>query len=219
MILSEHMSKKIILQSLISGEDADGLLQSVVSRIEAGEVFVYPTETIYGIGGRADSEDVRKKIIKAKRRPPELPLILLAGHKKIFMDFNVRFSPLAQTLARHFWPGNLTMVLPFENSASTIGVRVSDHPFIQALYKTLQIPLFSTSANLSGQAYVNDPAAIYSLFEKNVDCMIDAGVLPPSPPSTVIKIRSDDTVEIVREGKVSKEQIVSVIVTALNNKT
>ncbi|HEX7511474.1 MAG TPA: Sua5/YciO/YrdC/YwlC family protein, partial [Chitinivibrionales bacterium] len=86
-------------------------------------------------------------------------------------------------------------------------------------YKTLHKPLFSTSANFSGQAYVNDPAAIYSLFEKNVDFMIDAGVLPPSPPSTVIKICSDDTVEIVREGKVSKEQIFSVIVTALNNKT
>jgi len=213
------MAEKIPLSALLSGHDSSGLLHSVTRRIEAGEIVVYPTETIYGIGGRADSEAVRKKIVKAKHREPRRPLILIAAKKEHFVDFNVHFSPIAETLARHFWPGNLTMVLPFKNGSAAIGVRVSDHPLIQALFRELKTPIFSTSANLSGQAYANDPAIIYSLFKENIDFMIDAGVLPPSPPSTVVKILSDDRVEIVREGKVPKEEILSVVVTALNDKS
>ncbi len=213
------MAEKIPLSALLGGPHSQGLLQSISGRIEAGEIAIYPTETIYGIGGRADSSDVKNKIVKAKQREPRQPMILIAANKENFIDFNVHFSPIAEILARRFWPGNLTMVLPFENKAAAIGVRVSDHPFIRELFKTVKTPLFSTSANRSGHAYVNDPAVIYSLFKDRVDFMIDAGALPPSPPSTVVKILSDDRVEILREGKIPKEEILSVVVTALNNKT
>jgi L-threonylcarbamoyladenylate synthase len=209
------MTEKISLHALLDGQGASALLKKVAQRVEAGEVFAYPTETIYGIGGRADSDEVRKKIIKIKKRKSVDPLIVLAGTKKDLIDFGVHFPPLAETLAKHFWPGRLTMVLPYGNDGQTMGVRVSDHPFVRALNTLFSMPLFSTSANFSGQPYENDPEGIFTMFDGKIGFMIDAGALPPSPPSTVVSILSDSKITILRDGAVPREKIMSVVVAFL----
>ena len=211
------MSERIFLDSLLNGR-ASARFESIARRIEAGEVFIYPTETIYGIGGRADNEDVKRKILRAKKRKADHPMILIAGDKRAFIDFGVCFPTIAQTLAQHFWPGHLTLVLPFGNTKETIGVRVSNHPFITELYKTLKVPIFSTSANISGQSYVNNPEFIFSIFEGKVNFMIDAGILQPSLSSTVVKILSDKKIELLREGVIPKEKIMSVIIDGISEK-
>jgi L-threonylcarbamoyladenylate synthase len=207
------MPDRIPMYALL--EDA-GKVLSVVKHIEAGDVFVYPTDTIYGIGGRADSNAVNKRIIAAKSRPPSNPMILLAGRKDVFTAFGVKFSKLADVLADHFWPGNLTLVLPYMDEKQTVGVRVSGHPFINVIYESLDVPVFSTSANISGEPYINDPDAIYSVFQDKIDFMVDAGVLPPSPPSTIVRIVSDLKIEIVRVGVIPEEKIMSVVVNNIN---
>ena len=85
------------------------------------------------------------------------------------------------------------------------------HPFISELYKELEVPIFSTSANLSDQPYKNDPDFIFSLFDNKVDFMIDAGVLPESKPSTIVKVTRDDSHEIIREGAIEKKQIHAIL--------
>jgi L-threonylcarbamoyladenylate synthase len=203
------MAERIQLSELFDGPHASKILAEVVNRIEAGEIFVYPTETIYGIGGRADSEAVKKRIIKAKVRKPENPMIMLSGNKHFFDDFGIDFPKAGQLLAGHFWPGQLTLVVPFRNKKGTVGVRVSDHPFITKLYEHLKVPVFSTSANISGQPYENDPDEIFDLFESKVDFMVDAGVLPPSPPSTVVNVIDDKKIEVVREGAIEAKELLA----------
>jgi L-threonylcarbamoyladenylate synthase len=213
------MTEKIDLSSLLAGPGADLNLKNIAKRIKDGDIFAYPTETIYGIGGSADRADVQEKIEKIKNRESGNPLIILAGSKKIFIDFGVHFSPIADVLAHHFWPGPLTMVLPFGNKGQTIGVRVSDHPFVCAINALLTIPIYSTSANISGKPYVNDPDEIFRIFKDQIGFMIDAGVLPPSPPSTVVSILADSRIALLRDGAIPKEKVMSVVIDSLQGKS
>ncbi|MGB7566280.1 MAG: Sua5/YciO/YrdC/YwlC family protein, partial [Chitinivibrionales bacterium] len=103
------------------------------------------------------------------------------------------------------------LVLPIKNKKETLGVRVSNHPFIQAIFTRIKTPIFSTSANMSGNDYKNDPDEIFSIFSKRVDFMVDAGKLASSRPSTIVRVLPDNTVKIIREGAISAEQIKFVI--------
>lgn len=201
------MTERIPLAPLLSGAGARKRMAALANRVMNGAVFIYPTETIYGIGGRADSREVEKRIRSIKERHKASPFILIAADKKYFRSFDLHFTQNATLLADKFWPGNLTLVLPSKKTSDGVGVRVSNHPFITALFSTMSIPIISTSANLSDQQYVNDPDEIFRTFDGKVDFVIDAGKLPESRPSTVVKVHDDGSAEIVREGVVSKKEV------------
>jgi L-threonylcarbamoyladenylate synthase len=180
--------------------------QHILKEIEKGAVFVYPTETIYGIGGLTVGEFVFRRVLEVKKRPPENPFILVASKRECISSLKPRFSASAELLASKFWPGPLTMVVICECSGDETALRITDHPFIVEVNKHFVLPLISTSANISGELYNADPDHIYNVFFDSVDFMFDAGWLPPSKPSSVIKI-VNDSVEILRGGAVSEEQI------------
>lgn len=198
--------ERLDLEEILLGDQSSESYVQMIEKIRQEALFVYPTETIYGIGGIA-SDRVREKIYKAKKRKPENPLILIAGNVTIFSENNVVLNKRAELLAEAFWPGNLTLILPVDDSSETVAVRVSDHPFLQRLAQDVRMPLFSTSANISGTKYVNDPETIYYLFSDSIDFMVDAGVLPTSSPSTVVDVSRTDTYTIVREGAVSSDAV------------
>jgi L-threonylcarbamoyladenylate synthase len=205
------LTERIPLDALLSGAGAKTRMAALANRVIDGAVFVYPTETIYGIGGRADSPAVEKRIRSIKERQKASPLILIADDINRFNLFHLQFPSNAKLLAKRFWPGNLTLVLPSDKSQDGIAVRVSNHPFIIALYEKLDVPIYSSSANMSDMPYVNDPDLIFRTFEGKVDFIIDAGKLPESKPSTVAKVNRDDTVEILREGIIGKKEIVTTV--------
>ncbi len=213
------MTERIPLVSLLSGEHSSSLMKACVGRVKNGAVFVHPTETIYGIGGRADSREVERRIRSIKERKKPSPFIIIAGNRNCFDPLGLSFSRSAAILAEEFWPGNLTLVLPSKDAPEGIGVRVSNHPFVVALCAELGVPIFSTSANLSDSPYVNDPDAIFATYNGAADFMVDAGVLPVSQPSTVVRIRADDSVAILREGAVPREQILHALRGKSNEKT
>lgn len=184
---------------------------AVAERIRSGQVFVYPTETIYGIGGRGDDPRVETKIIRVKKRAPDNPMILLAASVASFDGCDLWWTAAAKRCAAAFWPGLLTMVLPAENVPQGVAVRVSDHPVVKTLCESCPVPLFSTSANISGEEYDPDPQAIYTSVGTRCDFMIDAGMLPPSLPSTVARFSEDGSVEVLREGCISIEAIRTAI--------
>jgi L-threonylcarbamoyladenylate synthase len=203
--------ERIPLTSLLeTGPCAVSLLKNIAAAIDKGAIFVYPTETIYGIGGGYGSPDVEAAIFRAKKRISSAPLILIASDRSFFNALSLTFPPAAETLARVFWPGMLTLVLPSPFKPEGIAVRVSSHPFITALFEHCITPLYSTSANMSGEAYVNDPDIIYSQFSGVIDFMIDAGPLPASPPSTVVRVGADNALEVVREGVIPVEKITAL---------
>jgi L-threonylcarbamoyladenylate synthase len=198
-------TERIALRDLLD-PGGEAFLADVAARIRGGAVFIYPTETIYGIGGRYDRDDVYSRIISAKVRPPENPFILIGGTVECFAPLSLTFTPVAERLADAFWPGLLTLVLPGADSKS-VAVRVSDHPFIAALAGHFPWPLFSTSANISGKPYQPAPDAIFATIGDRVDFMIDAGLLPYSLPSTVARVENDGRVAVLREGGISAAMI------------
>lgn len=201
------MSADRIALSFPPGSEHRKMLKEVAGRISRGEVFVYPTETIYGIGGRFDDPEVYRKIIAAKVRPHEQAMILVAGRRDALDRLDLTFPPAARELASAWWPGPLTMVLPSKEHPEGVAVRVSDHPLLAALATHVNVPLYSTSANVSGSPYVPDPDAIYTLMKDRVDFMIDAGTLPDSKPSTVVRVTGDNAVSVLREGSIATAMV------------
>lgn len=184
----------------------------IAGRVAGGSVFVYPTETIYGIGGTINVPGVREKIFRAKKRGPAAQLIMIAAHRKFFKPIPLTFPPAAEALAKAFWPGKVTLILPAADEPEGIAVRVSDHPFITTLFHYCTSPIYSTSANMSGAPYCNDPDLIYSQFAEAVDFMVDAGPLPESTPSTIVRVLENNNVTVIREGIVPGDQILAVSV-------
>ena len=203
-------AERIALETLLCDTHSpDSALARLAERIEAGSIFVYPTETIYGIGG-CMRDAVEQKIIAAKKRRPDSPMILIASSQEAFAALGIRLNALATMLAEKFWPGNLTMVVATGQEHTTAAIRVSAHPFLQALGKHYNSPVYSTSANISSEPYNSDPDTIYRLFSNNVDFMVDAGMLPPSPPSTVVEILDSD-IKILREGAIAAQELVALV--------
>ncbi|MBN1128500.1 MAG: L-threonylcarbamoyladenylate synthase [Chitinispirillaceae bacterium] len=176
-------------------------LKKLAGRIMAGAVFIYPTETIYGLGGGYGIPGVAEKIQAIKGRVRDHPLILVASDVSFFSTLDLKWTHTALRLAEQFWPGMLTLVLP-RKSGGDLAVRVSPHRFIAALFSGITTPLYSTSANVSGEPYDPDPETIFRKLGTRVDFMIDAGRLPHSLPSTVLKVFDNGCVTVLREGAV-----------------
>lgn len=205
--------ERIALTDLL-GTQGTALRSDIANRIAHGAVFIYPTETIYGIGGRADSTAVAARIYDIKQRSAANQMILLAATREHFNQLNLCFPDAAEMLAKEFWPGRVTLVLPQQNNPSGIAIRVSNHPFIIALSASFPHPLFSTSANISGTPYIPDPDVLFRTIGSKVDFFIDAGRLPQLLPSTIVKISRENAVTILREGIVSATAIFSAAATS-----
>jgi L-threonylcarbamoyladenylate synthase len=203
----EKQSKRIALASLVTGYYAKKKCQEIAERIKEGALFIYPTETIYGIGAAAGSIDSGNRICALKKKAAGGPLILVAGKRDAFNALPLVFPAAARALADKFWPGNLTLVLPTTDGREPMGIRLSPHPFLKALAVFLDVPVYSTSANMHEADYINDPAVIFKTFGNEIDFMVDGGVLPASLPSTVVKISTENVVTVIREGAITKEQI------------
>jgi L-threonylcarbamoyladenylate synthase len=201
---------RIELGHLLSPE-GENLLKQVAVDIKDGAVFVYPTETIYGIGGNTELSYVNEKIFNTKQRPTENPMIHLAAKLEVFSSLLDCSPPVARFLANTFWPGLLTIVVVTDEIGSGIAIRLSGHPFLMKLFEFVNFPIYSTSANVSGENYNPDPDYIYDTFKNKVNFMIDGGFLPPSAPSTVVKIESNTCVKVIREGVLSKVSIRSAL--------
>jgi L-threonylcarbamoyladenylate synthase len=214
MTPTEHFLLEDLLKEH-AGSLPSGRLRVIADCIGRGAVFVYPTETIYGIGGSSAVPGVKERIFRAKRRAPDNDLILIAPDRAFFSRIPLIVPPAAEALAAAFWPGRLTLVLPLRHEAASVAIRVARHPFIDAIFPFLEAPLYSTSANISGEAYTNDPARISAIFAGKIDFFIDAGSLPASPPSTVVKIGRDGTAELLREGAIPADRIEEIAGTAI----
>jgi len=122
-------------------------------------------------------------------------------------------------VSNHFWPGPLTIVLPLtgtlpkilNNDSGFIGVRVPNHTFTLELLKKLNKPLTGTSANISGSPPSKDVNVIKTLFQNDVERIIDIKCGAEELSSTVIKIDNNEGLTVLREGPISKDEIFKVV--------
>jgi len=190
----------------------------VVTHLQGGGLLAYPTETVYGLGSRAVQADVAA-LAALKGRTAAKPFLLLISDRSMAEAHGLAFNASADALARAFWPGPLTLVLPggsgrlpdlLRGPDGGIAVRWTSHQSIAQLVAALGVPLTSTSANLPGQPPGPGAAAIARDFAPAVDAgrllVLDGGVLGNRPPSTVVDCTRPQA-QIVREGTLSVAEL------------
>ncbi|MCI0434674.1 MAG: threonylcarbamoyl-AMP synthase [Gemmatimonadetes bacterium] len=204
---------------LRSVTDASRAASRVADALDRGWLLAHPTETVYGFGCALD-EDALEVLARLKRRLDQKPFLVLLPDEHA-LD-GLAWTDAARALASAFWPGPLTLALRTEgrmfpsrirSEAGTVAVRVPGHAAMAALLRAIRRPVTSSSANLPGQPPARDSASVRkTLREAGADSailLLDAGVLPPSPPSTIVDC-SVDPPRIMRAGAITTGELVNV---------
>jgi L-threonylcarbamoyladenylate synthase len=191
----------------------DDDLQLCMRVFQAGGVVVFPTETVYGIGCNAFFLPAIHTIYALKGRSYTKPLPLLLGDQSQLPLVARDIPSEAWSLAQAFWPGPMTLVLKTASLASaatrgkeTVAIRIPNHGTVRQILLSLNLPLATTSANLSGHPAAKDFNAVKKSFFGQVPLMIDGGKCSISKESTVV-----DAIQfpftILREGALVKSKL------------
>ncbi len=182
-------------------------IEKAASALKDGDLVVLPTETVYGVAADPRAADAVGRIYRAKGRADEKPIALFAAELNQVEQYGARVSPKAVRLARRFWPGPLTLVLPC--TSGFVGFRVPDHPVPLAVLRRMGAVLAVTSANRSGEPPAITAQEAAAALGSYVSIVLDAGPSPGGTPSTVVKV-DGEKLEILREGAISREEILRV---------
>jgi len=189
-------------------------LDQALEALRSGEVIVFPTETIYGLGADALHEEAVVQVSALKGRDAKNPIALIIADLDMLKEVVVDSPPIAERLMSVFWPGPLTLVLPARKGLSPllcnpdggVGVRVSSHPIASALVKRLGRPLTATSANPSDAEPARTIAQAQTYFANRLRIFIDAGELKGQKGSTVVECHGD-RYKVIREGEISSQEL------------
>jgi L-threonylcarbamoyladenylate synthase len=179
--------------------------KNIANKLKKNEIMIYPTETIYGIGGNALINSVYKKIMSIKKRKEDKNFIWLFKDVDMIKNY-VSLNKIEEKIINKYLPGALTIILKSKISDyETIGVRISPHPFLKNLFEYINFPLISTSANISNNKYIHDFNRIVDIFKDKVNFFIKDDDKKDKKnaylPSTIIKV-TNNKVKIIREGQI-----------------
>jgi len=190
----------------INQENPQGrLIAQVVEKLKQGGVIAYPTDTTYGIGCNIFNQRGIKSIYQIKQRDARKPFSFICSDLSDVANY-AQVSNFAFKIMKRHLPGPYTFVLDatrvvpdtLTTRQKTVGIRIPDDEIALAIVRLLGHPLVTTSANLTGEAPLHDPAEIEKTMGRILDVVIDGGIRY-GDPSTVISL-IDDQVEVLREG-------------------
>lgn len=180
-------------------------------------IFIYPTETCYGIGCEISDLESIKRIFKSKGRTSEKGLIVIVPDMDSWREITIP-NKVAISLAENFWPGPLSLVCVAKKAVpkeicqksgkdATIACRESSNEIASALSKEYG-PIISTSANISGERNSYSLEEVPQSLKNIADMVIDGGELIENKPSTVYDCVN---MKVIRRGEVSEDQIDEVV--------
>lgn len=211
------MSSKSDLEIL--HPDAAGIARAA-QLLRCGQLVAVPTETVYGLAARADSEQAVAAIYRAKGRPDFNPLIvhvasLAKAHELAELDAR------AERLAARFWPGPLTIVAPSRAETPivpavtaglpTIALRVPAHPIARLLLEETGLPLAAPSANRSGGVSPTCAGHVTASLGEGVAAVLDGGACPSGLESTIIALRPNGNWQMLRCGPITEEDVAALL--------
>ncbi len=181
------------------------LIQRVVEILKQGGVIGYPTDTTYGIGCDIFNKKGVKQIYQIKQRDPRKPFSFICADLSDAANYCQVSNFAFKTMKRNL-PGPYTFVLEATRSVPdllttrqrTVGIRIPDNQIALGIVRELGHPLVTTSANVSGEAPLHDPALIEEQLGRMLDVVVDGGILM-GEPSTVISLVGD-RLEVLRQG-------------------
>jgi L-threonylcarbamoyladenylate synthase len=185
--------------------------------LDEGQVVGLPTETVYGLAGDGLNPQALARIFEIKQRPLFDPLILHFTDADSAFRLAARVPDLARELARRFWPGPLTLVLPKKDAVPdlatsglpSVALRVPVHPVAQAVLRAFERPLAAPSANRFGRISPTDAAAVSTELGGAVSLILDGGPCLVGVESSVLDLSGDRPV-LLRAGGVPVEELEAV---------
>lgn len=189
-------------------------IEEVVQILKSDGIIIFPTETVYGIGGNALSNKVVDKVYEAKKRPRDKAVNIMVANADQIEKYAIITSDLEQKIINKFMPGPITIILKkrpdfgdyFTADNDTIGVRIPNQKIINEILNRVDFPLIAPSANISGKDSGIEASVIADDFKDTVDAIIDGGRAELSTSSTIVKVVNDEII-ILREGTISKKEI------------
>jgi L-threonylcarbamoyladenylate synthase len=186
--------------------------------LRAGEVVALPTETVYGLAANALDARAVRRIFEVKGRPANNPVIVHVADVKMARRCVAEWPAAADALARAFWPGPLTLVLPRSSEipdivtagGATVGVRWPSHPFIQAVIRECDFPLAAPSANLSNSISPTNAQHVAKDLANTIKLIVDGGQSQVGIESTVLDLTAH-LPEVLRPGMIGEESIRAVL--------
>ena len=186
--------------------------------IRQGGLVAIPTETVYGLGANGMDESAVAKIFEAKGRPQDNPLILHLYGAEQMVDYCENIPESAWLLAKTFWPGPLTMVLPAKDHVpkrttgglSTVAVRCPDSPITRQIIRLAGVPLAAPSANISGKPSTTTAEHVRHDHDGRIDAIVDGGPCRVGVESTIIDL-TEERPRLLRPGGVTPEQLLEVL--------
>ena len=186
--------------------------------IKKGGLVAFPTETVYGLGGDALNPDSSGKIYAAKGRPSDNPLIVHIAEFEDLKLITEEIPEIAYTLAKHFWPGPLTMIFRKSNQVpkettgglDTVAVRMPRHKTALELIKAAGGFVAAPSANISGRPSPTLAKYVQEDMDGRIDMIIDGGIIEIGLESTIIDLTEAVPI-ILRPGFITREMLQAVI--------
>jgi tRNA threonylcarbamoyl adenosine modification protein (Sua5/YciO/YrdC/YwlC family) len=197
----------MIIKKIDSKNPDSEIINGAVEMLKNGNIIVYPTDTIYGIGCDILNKKAIATIQQIKNRKKQKPLSIICSDLKDISRWAI-VSNFQYKILKKYLPGAFTFILKASNDApkilqdpkrKTIGIRIPENKICLEIVESLGNPIITTSVNLSGEKNYVDPNEIKKDWYGKVDLILDAGKLI-NDPSTIISL-IDDKVEIIRQGK------------------
>ena len=211
------MDTKIIKIDILD-EKYEAELLCAADVIKAGGLVVFPTETVYGLGADATREESVKKIYAAKGRPSDNPLIIHIADSSD-ADRYAYTSEIYYRIAERFMPGPITVILPSKDTVplstrgglDTVAVRCPENPIARKLIELSGTAIAAPSANLSGTPSPTSADHVIADMSGRVDVIIDGGDSEIGIESTIVKIENDGSLTLLRPGKITVDDLLSVV--------
>ncbi len=205
------MNTEIIKMESLNAQGDDILRAAEILR--DGGLVVFPTETVYGLGGNGCDAEAAKRIYAAKGRPSDNPLIIHLASPEDAEKYAYT-TPLYHRLARAFMPGPLTVILQKRESIphsvtgglDSVAVRVPSHPVAHALCEAAGIPIAAPSANLSGKPSPTSADHVIADLSGRVDMILDGGESEIGLESTIVKL-DGDSLTLLRPGAITYDAL------------
>ena len=187
-------------------------IKKAAAVLNQGGILIYPTETIYAIGAKIDSEAAIEKLYKIKNRPVNQPTSVVCSELKQVASYCF-LTKAESRLAENFWPGALTICLQAKKNVpasilapdNTLGVRIPSFPWLIKLIKAVSSPILCPSANFRGRVAPSKLSQIDKKLTDLIDYIVD--IEPEGKnPSTIVKL-TESKINIIREGVIKKSEI------------
>jgi L-threonylcarbamoyladenylate synthase len=201
---------------ILNGYETAAIAEAVAT-LRAGDVVVFPTETVYGLGADAFNPYAVAKVFEIKRRPRFDPLIIHISNKDSIFDIAEHVPPLADSLMDRFWPGPLTIILRKKDRVpgivtaglSTVGIRMPSHPVAFNFIESFGGPIAAPSANPFGYLSPTRARHVVKSFKDRVPLVLDGGSSQFGIESTIVSV-NDERITVHRHGAIPVEEIRSM---------